>query len=141
MILLCATQFLRGDDMMDLIHGIRSADGNLKDIIERVRDCSGSSLQLRRALLEACATILPRLTAREFDVVLREALPRLLGFVQGAPEGDQGSCGPLVVDFLTRVALVQMESSGKNRDIETVSRQLASAATRDNDASAINREH
>lgn len=141
MILLCATQFLSGDDMMDLIHGIRSADGNLKDIIERVRDRSGSSLQLRRALLEACTTILPRLTAREFDVVLREALPRLLGFVQGAPEGDQGSCGPLVVDFLTRVVLMQMESSGKNRDIETVSRQLASAATRDNDASAIHREH
>ena len=140
-ILLCATQFLRGDDIMDLIHGNRSADGILKEIIERVRDCSGSSSELRRALLEACTTLLPRLTAREFDVVLREALPRLLGSVQGAPEGDQGSCGPLVVDFLTRVSLTQMEISGKNRDIETVSRQLASAATRDNDASAMDGEH
>lgn len=140
-ILLCATQFLRGDDIMDLIHGNRSADGILKEIIERVRDCSGSSSELRRALLEACTTLLPRLTAREFDVVLREALPRLLGSVQGAPEGDQGSCGPLVVDFLTRVSLTQMEISGKNRDIETVSRQLASAATRDSDASAMDGEH
>ena len=41
-----------------------------------------------------------------------------------------GSCGPLVVDFLTRVVLMQMESSGKNRDIETVSRQLANALRR-----------
>jgi hypothetical protein len=140
-ILLCATQFLRGDDIMDLIHGNRSADGNLKEIIERVRDCSGSSSELRRALLEACTTLLPRLTAREFDVVLQEALPRLLGSVQEAPEGDQGSCGPLVVDFLTRVSLAQMEISGKNRDIETVSRQLASAATRVNEASATDGEH
>jgi hypothetical protein len=34
-----------------------------------------------------------------------------------------------------------MEISGKNRDIETVSRQLASAATRVNEASATDGEH
>ena len=93
LILLCATQFLSGDDMMDLIHGIRSADGNLKDIMERVRDRSGSSLQLRRALLEACTTILPRLTAREFDVVLQEALRALLGFVQERQKEIRGLAG------------------------------------------------
>ena len=141
MILLCATQFLRGDDMMDLIHGKRSAEGNLKEIIEYFRDCSRSSLKLRGALLEACTTLLPRLTAREFDVVQQEALPRLLGFVQGVPEGDKEFREPLMVDFLTRVSLTLMDALGKNRDIETVSRQLSSAATTDNDASAMDGEH
>ena len=46
-----------------------------------------------------------------------------------------------MVDFLTRVLLTQMLNSGKSKDIETLSRQLATAAMRDSDASAMDKEH
>ena len=142
-ILLCANNYLRGADMMDMIYEQRGIEGCLKSRIERIRDNSGSSVELRRALLEACTTLLPRITAREFDVVLCDALPRLLRFVQGASQTQEhdASSRPIVVDFLTRVLLTQMSNSGKSKDIETLSRQLATAATRDGDASATDKEH
>jgi hypothetical protein len=136
LILLCALQLLRGADVMDLIWGNRGADGHLKERIERIQNCLRSPIQLRGALLEACVTLLPRLTAREFDVVLRDVLPRLLSFIQGAPDGDEGSCKPIVMDFLTRVLLTQMLNSGRSRDMETLSRQLAITATMDGVLSA-----
>ena len=142
-ILLCANNYLRGADMMDMIYEQRGIEGCLQSRIERIRDNSGSSVELRRALLEACTTLLPRITAREFDVVLCDALPRLLRFVQGASQTQEhdASSRPIVVDFLTRVLLTQMSNSGKSKDIETLSRQLATAATRDGDASATDKEH
>lgn len=142
-ILLCANNYLRGADVMDMIHEKRGTESHLKNLIERIRDYSGTPLELRRALLEACTTLLPRITAREFDGILHDALPRLLRFVQGASETpeDGESCGRIVVDFLTRVLLTQMLNSGKSKDIETLSRQLATAAMRDSDASAMDKEH
>lgn len=132
LIVLCGAQFFGPDDLVEQWRGHQQSSESLREVFESVSlsKLGSQTFQLRQALLEACAITLPTCTLFEFEVVVQRFLRRALCVVSESGTFDDLASHPMIVDFLTRVLLLQMSINGVGRESETLSRQLAAVAVK-----------
>ena len=105
---LCASRHLDAVEVMKQLQGHQEPRKELRHRIKCIQNAAESPSLLRCALLEACASTLPGLTAKEFTVVLLGILPRVLSFASGDESMSAIPSQALVMDFLTRVLLLSL---------------------------------
>jgi len=130
LIALCGAQFFEPDDLVEQWRGHQQPSESLREVFESVSlsKLESQTFQLRQALLEACAITLPTCTLFEFEVVVQRFLRRALCAVSESGTLEDLASQPMIIDFLTRVLLLQMSINGVGRESETLSRQLATVA-------------
>lgn len=128
---LCASRHLDAVEVMKQLQGHQEPRKELRHRIKCIQNAAESPSLLRCALLEACASTLPGLTAKEFTVVLLGILPRVLSFASGDERMSAIPSQALVMDFLTRVLLTQAAAEGNSRETESLSRHVTNAAVHD----------
>ena len=158
---LCAMRAVSTVDLVDLLRGERTTGVTegilgsevLAGRIETIENAESPSL-LRAALLMASSLALPTCTMKEFGVVQRELLPKILLLISRSENSGNSEnttaevlwVNSSVVDFLSRVLLTHISgsksraSTNSDRELEVFSRQLATAAVAGNEKLAFNVE-